>query len=112
MASFLEEKPVEKDALAVLFRAHPDLIQNSIFYNSLRNATELFREYGNLKKLLDMDQERNLPPVYTYSEPKNVWEAIQMGEQAAEAERSRLGLGIDPIRDMAELVRISGDTGY
>ena len=108
MASFLEEKPVEKDALAVLFRAHPDLIQNSIFYNSLRNATELFREYGNLKKLLDMDQERNLPPVYTYSEPKNVWEAIQMGEQAAEAERSRLELGIDPIRDMAELVESQG----
>ena len=108
MTSFLEEKPIEKDALAVLFRAHPDLIQNRIFYNSLKNATELFREYGNLKKLLDMDQERNLPPVYAYSEPKNVWEAIQMGEQAAEAERSRLELGIDPIRDMAELVESQG----
>lgn len=108
MDSFLEEKPVEKDALAVLFRAHPDLVQNRIFYNSLRNATELFREYGNLKKLLDMDQERNLPPVYTYGEPKNIWEAIQMGEHAAEAERSRLGLGIDPIRDMAELVESQG----
>ena len=108
MASFLEEKPVEKDALAVLFRAHPDLVQNHISYNSLRDAIELLREYGNLKKLLDLDQERNLPPVYAYGEPKNVWEAIQMGEHAAEAERSRLELGIDPIRDMEELVESQG----
>jgi Zn-dependent peptidase ImmA (M78 family)/DNA-binding XRE family transcriptional regulator len=108
MASFLEEKPVEKDALAVLFRAHPDLLQNHIFYKSLRDAHELLREYGNLQKLLDLDQERNLPPVYDYGEPKNVWEAIQMGEQAAEAERSRLRLGINPIRDMAELVESQG----
>ena len=108
MASFLEEKPVEKDALAVLFRAHPDLLQNHIFYKSLRDAHELLREYGNLQKLLELDQERNLPPVYDYGEPKNVWEAIQMGEQAAEAERSRLRLGINPIRDMAELVESQG----
>ena len=117
MVSFLEEKPtefnhfstgVEKDALAVLFRAHPDLIQNSIFYNFLREAYELLREYGNLQKLLDLDQERNLPPVYAYGEPKNVWEAIQMGEHAAETERGRLELGIDPIRDMAELVESQG----
>ena len=108
MASFLEEKSVEKDALAVLFHAHPDLVQNHISYNSLRDAIELLREYGNLKKLLDLDQERNLPPVYTYGEPKNVWEAIQMGEHAAEAERSRLELGIDPIRDMEELVESQG----
>ena len=108
MASFVEEKPVEKDALAVLFRAHPDLIQNRIFYKSLRDAHELLREYGNLQKLLDLDQERNLPPVYDYGEPKNVWEAIQMGEHAAETERGRLELGIDPIRDMAELVESQG----
>ena len=108
MASFLEEKPVEKDALAVLFRAHPDLLQNHIFYKSLRDAHELLREYGNLQKLLELDQERNLPPVYDYGEPKNVWEAIQMGEHAAEAERSRLRLGINPIRDMAELVESQG----
>jgi len=108
MASFLEEKPVEKDALAVLFRAHPDLLQNHIFYKSLRDAHELLREYGNLQKLLELDQERNLPPVYDYCEPINVWEAIQMGEHAAEAERSRLRLGINPIRDMAELVESQG----
>ena len=50
MASFVEEKPVEKDALAVLFRAHPDLVQNRIFYKSLRDAHELLREYGKSTK--------------------------------------------------------------
>ncbi len=108
IASFLEEKPSpneKENALTVLFRAHPDLMQNP---TPLRNATELFREYTNLKALLDLDTEQNLPPRYACAEPRNVWEAIQMGERAAEAERSRLALGIDPIRDMAELVESQG----
>ena len=108
IASFLEETPSPKErenALTVLFRAHPDLMQNP---TPLRDATELFREYTHLKTLLDLDTDQTPPPVYACPEPRNVWEAIQMGERAAEAERSRLALGIDPIRDMAELVESQG----
>ena len=114
MVSFLEELNLTTSALLRKTRllSYFALIQTSskisIFYNFLREAYELLREYGNLQKLLDLDQERNLPPVYAYSEPKNVWEAIQMGEHAAETERGRLELGIDPIRDMAELVESQG----
>ena len=108
IASFLEEIPVEKDALAVLFRAHPDLIENGNLHDPLRDAIELFREYANLKNLLDLDDELTIPPVYSYGEPSSVWEAIQMGERAADEERGRLELGIDPIRDMAELVESQG----
>ena len=117
IVSFLEEKPtefnyfstgVEKDALAVLFRTHPELVQNDARREALQQAFEIFREYLNLKDLLGLDKERNLPPVYTYREPKSIWEAIQVGERAAEAERGRLELGNDPIRDMAELVESQG----
>ena len=40
-----------------------------------------------------------------YLEFKNIWESIQIGEQAAGVESSRLELGIDPIHDMAQLAR-------
>lgn len=99
MASFLEERPIEKDAPAVLIRAHPDLIANENFGDLLQNATELFREYTNLKKILGLDQEG------VYLESKNIWESSQIGEHAAGAERGRLELGIDPIRNMSQLAR-------
>ena len=99
MANFLEERPVEQDALAVLLRAHPDLIENENLGDSFQNATELFREYTNLKDLLGLDQEG------VYLGSKNIWKSIQMGEHVAGVERSRLDLGIDPILDMAQLAR-------
>lgn len=99
MASFLEERPVEQDALAVLFREHPDLIENENSSASLRDATELLREYTNLKERLDQDQEG------VYLESKNIWESIQIGEHAAEAEFGRIELGIDPILNMSQLAR-------
>ena len=99
MTSFLEERPVEQDALAVLLRVHPDLIEYENLGDSLQNATELFREYTNLKELLGLDQEG------VYLESKNIWESIQMDEQAAGTERGRLELGIDPILDLAQLAR-------
>ena len=99
MANFLEERPVEQNALAVLIHAHPDLIENENLGDSLRDATELFRAYTNLKELLGLDQEG------VYLESKNIWETIQIGLQAARTERGRLELGIDPILDMAQLAR-------
>ena len=99
MVSFLEERPVEQDGLAILLRTHPDLIENENPGDSFQNATELFREYTNLKERLGLDQEE------IYLESKNIWESTQIDEQAAEAKRSHLELGIDPILDMAQLAR-------
>ena len=99
MTSFLEERPVEQDALAVLLRAHPDLIEYENLGDSLQNATELFREYTNLKELLGLDQEG------VYLESKNICESIQIGEHVAGVESSRIELGIDPIHDLAQLAR-------
>ena len=99
MVSFLEERPVEQNALAVLIHAHPDLIENENLGDSFQNATELFREYTNLKERLGLDQEG------VYLESKNIWESIQVGEQASRVERRCLELGIDPILNMAQLAR-------
>ncbi len=99
MANFLEERPVEQDALAVLIRAHPDLIANENFGDLLQNANELLREYTNLKELLDLDQEG------VYLQSKNIWESIQIDEHAAEAERGRIELGVDPICNLSQLAQ-------
>ena len=111
MVSFFDENAhmqEAENALTVLFRTHPELVQTPACREALQRAAEIFREYLNLKALLDLDTEQNLPPVYAYPEPRNVWEAIHKGERVAEAERSRLALGHDPIRDMTELVESQG----
>ncbi len=82
MASFLEEKPAEFN-----------------YHDSFQNATELLREYTNLKELLDLDQEG------VYLASKNIWESIQIDGHAAEAERGRIELGVDPIRNLSQLAR-------
>ena len=65
----------------------------------MRDATQLFREYTNLKRFLGLDQEG------VYLESRNIWESVQIGEQVEEVEHGRLELGIDPILDMAQLER-------
>ena len=65
----------------------------------MRDATELFKEYTNLKGFLGLDREG------VYLQSKNIWESIQIGEHVVEAERGRIGLGTDPIRNMSQLAR-------
>ncbi len=65
----------------------------------MRDATELFRSYTNLKELLDLDQEG------VYLESKNIWESIQIDGHAAEAKRGRIELGVDPICNMSQLAQ-------
>ncbi len=65
----------------------------------MRDSTELFREYTNLKELLDLDQEG------VYLASKNIWESIQIDGHAAEAERGRIELGVDPIRNLSQLAQ-------
>lgn len=108
ITSFLSEQPVERDALAALFRANPDLVEDETVRDQLRDAVECYREYNNLKDLLELEGEQPAPPAYTCENPRSVWDAIQMGEWAAEKERSRLDLGVDPIRDMSEVAESQG----
>ena len=108
ITSFLGDQTIEKDALSALFRANPDLAENESVSDHLRNATELYREYNSLKQLLGLTEEQPVPPAYTCVDPRNVWEAIQMGEGIAAEERNRLELGIVAVRDMAEVIEAQG----
>ena len=51
---------------------------------------------------------RSGPPEYRQSSPLRVMEAVDQGAKVAQQERLRLGLGINPIPDMSELINGQG----
>jgi len=98
----------QRDALAALFRADPQLAEDRARAKAVRECAALCREYTNLEVLLGLDKDRMYPAAYDAPPPRSRWEAIRQGERLAELERGRLKLGDGPIRDMAELLEPQG----
>lgn len=105
---FVADSFEEEDALAVLFRAEPEIANHEDVADSLRACIALGREVTNLEGLLGID--RDLAGVVTYEVvvPRSRWDAIQQGERAAEQERRRLGLGWAPVPPLPELLETQG----
>lgn len=105
---FVADSFEEEDALAVLFRAEPEIANHEDVADSLRACIALGREVTNLEGLLGID--RDLAGVVTYevAVPRSRWDAIQQGERAAEQERRRLGLGWAPVPPLPELLETQG----
>lgn len=105
---FVADRFEEEDALAVLFRAEPEIANHEDVADSLRACIALGREVTNLEGLLGID--RDLTGVVTYEVvvPRSRWDAIQQGERAAEQERRRLGLGWAPVPPLPELLETQG----
>jgi Zn-dependent peptidase ImmA (M78 family)/transcriptional regulator with XRE-family HTH domain len=105
---FLAEDFEEEDALAVLFRAEPDIAHHEDVADRLRSCIALGREVTNLEVLLGIDRELAGAVSYQVSAPRSRWDAIQQGERAAEQERRRLGLGWAPCPPLPELLETQG----
>lgn len=105
---FVADTFEEEDALAVLFRAEPEIANHEDVADSLRACIALGREVTNLEGLLGID--RDLAGVVTYEVvvPRSRWDAIQQGERAAEQERRRSGLGWAPVPPLPELLETQG----
>lgn len=108
MREFFVETFEEADALSALFRASPDVVDEPAVADKLRECVALGREITNLERLIGLD--RSLAGIAAYSFPglTTRWEAIQQGERLADDERRRLGLGVVPVPDMAELLETQG----
>jgi len=100
--------PVGRDALVALFRSDPQLADDPARAAAVRRCVRLAREYTHLEELLGIAAERPSPPEYDLAAPRTRWDAIQQGERLAEEERDRLGLGIDPIRDIRTVLEQQG----
>jgi Zn-dependent peptidase ImmA (M78 family)/transcriptional regulator with XRE-family HTH domain len=105
---FLAEDFEEEDALAVLFRAEPEIAHQEDVADRLRSCIALGREVTNLEVLLGIDRELAGAVSYQVSAPRSRWDAIQQGERAAEQERRRLGLGWAPCPPLPELLETQG----
>jgi Zn-dependent peptidase ImmA (M78 family)/transcriptional regulator with XRE-family HTH domain len=93
----------EEDPLLILHRLQPELLDNPEVKRQVSRCIELCSIGVELESTLGISDADTLP-LYEQRAPANPWEATRQGERAAEAERSRLGLGYGPIADMADLI--------
>lgn len=105
---FVSDAFREQDALAALFRAQPDVLEQPGVLDKLRECIALGHELTNLERLVGIDRDQSGVATYPLPHPKNRWEAIQQGERTAELERRRLGLGWVPAPDLTELLEMQG----
>jgi Zn-dependent peptidase ImmA (M78 family)/transcriptional regulator with XRE-family HTH domain len=98
----------EEDALVALFRVDPDVAVKEEVIEALRVCLALGREVTNLEQLLGIDRDLGRMPTYALPRPLNKWDAVQQGMRVADEERRRLGLGIAPLADIAELLETRG----
>jgi Zn-dependent peptidase ImmA (M78 family) len=105
---FLAETFHEEDTLVALFRAHPDVVEHEEVVDALRRCLALGREVTNLERLLGIDQDVGRIATYPLPALQSTWNAVQQGARVADEERRRLGLGIVPLADVAEILEIQG----
>jgi Zn-dependent peptidase ImmA (M78 family)/transcriptional regulator with XRE-family HTH domain len=105
---FVADTFEEEDALAVLFRAEPEIANHEDVADSLRACIALGREVTNLEGLLGIDRDLAGAVSYQVAVPRSRWDAIQQGERAAEQERRGLGLGWAPSPPLPELLETQG----
>ncbi|MCY4462101.1 MAG: XRE family transcriptional regulator, partial [Albidovulum sp.] len=109
VADFLQN-PAEDDdddVLVALHRAAPGLEQDPATQEQVSRCVHLCREGVTLELLMGAES-RSGPPRYASRMPRSPGEAISHGEQAAEQERRRLGLGNAPIADVSKLIASQG----
>jgi Zn-dependent peptidase ImmA (M78 family)/DNA-binding XRE family transcriptional regulator len=101
---FLAEDFREEDALVALFRAHPEVLERDQVADALRNCIALGREVTKLERLLGVDRDLRAVALYPVPAVRTRWQAVQQGEQVADQERLRLGLGVAPIANVADML--------
>jgi Zn-dependent peptidase ImmA (M78 family)/DNA-binding XRE family transcriptional regulator len=105
---FVAESFESTDALAALFRAEADVLDEPAVADALRDCVALGREIHNLEQLLGIELGASTTPAYPLPAPTSRWEAIQQGERTARDERRRLGLSTAALPDLAELLETQG----
>lgn len=109
VADLLQEGPTDedRDVLVALHRAAPGLEDDPATREQVARCVQLCREGVALARLLGTESRAG-PPSYDVRLPRSPGDAVAQGEEAAEQERRRLGLGNVPIADVSELIASQG----
>jgi Zn-dependent peptidase ImmA (M78 family)/transcriptional regulator with XRE-family HTH domain len=97
----------EDDPLLVIHRLPVELTDDPEVNRQVSRCVELCTIGLELETTLGIRDSRNLP-AYELRAPSRPFDATRQGEQVAEDERRRLGLGYGPIADMADLITRHG----
>lgn len=98
----------DEGLLSILYRKSPMLEEDAGACEQVLHCIRLCRERVKLRRILGIETQSAGPPRYDAPVPHTVGNAITQGEQTAEQERSRLGIGSTPIADVAELITSQG----
>lgn len=104
---FRETSSTEEDVLTALGRISNEFLNDPKVQQEIEAHVNLCQRGASLRALLDIDA-LNAPPEYPLTAPSTTWDAVQQGQAVATAERRRLGLGDNPIQDMADLITDEG----
>jgi Zn-dependent peptidase ImmA (M78 family)/DNA-binding XRE family transcriptional regulator len=91
----------------ILARRLPGYEDNPLVKNAVARCTEICRIAVELETLLGR-RPRAAAPTYDLPSPRRTGDAIEQGTYIAEEERRRLGLGLAPIADAADLITTQG----
>ena len=105
--SFFSDAGGEEDVLVALKRVSPDFEDHPELEMEIARFVSICEEGVQLQQILRFPP-RSGPPDYDLPQPRSTMDAVEQGEQVAEEERHRLGLGENPIPDVADLISNEG----
>lgn len=108
VVELLAEEFDAEATLVAIFRAEAAVKDQDVLLDTVTHAIELARELAYLEDRLGIERVRLGVSAYEVPPPRNKWEAIRQGNQAAGAERKRLDLGDLPLGDVADLLETQG----
>lgn len=97
----------DEDVLVALPRVLPAFRDDPQIQHEVSRCLSICRQGAELQEVLS-PSSRNKLPSYDLSAPQSSIEAVRQGGRVAAEERRRLGLGDNPIPDMASLIVSQG----
>lgn len=105
---FADSFDADRSASAVLFGGDPDLCGDADMRTALNRTLSLGRMLAHLEEVLEVLPPETGIPSYAPPFPESRQQAVRQGERCAAFERRRLGLGDQPLPDLAELLETMG----
>jgi len=108
LSEFVNDEAFLEDPLLALFRGTAGVAEDPALAGRLRVCANLCREATHIEQLLGHPPAQALAVSYSGEAGSSRWDAICQGRAIAEQERNRLGLGISPAWEIAEIIRSQG----